>query len=77
MCDCISSVNQDLAQHNSMLVCTLFGKPNRVIISTCKVEEKKRGKLPSMLASFCPFCGEDYAAKPTVALVCMGFEEEL
>lgn len=61
MCDCISTVNEQLREQNAMLVFTLFGKPNRVVIATDKVDSKKRGRAPSMLASFCPFCGEAYS----------------
>jgi len=47
-----------------MLVTTLFGEP-KCVIHTMKVDDKKRGKPPSMLASFCPFCGERYGAAKT------------
>lgn len=59
-CACISDVNNKLAEHNAGLVTTLFAAPKRVVIGTNKVDSKKRGKPPYMLATFCPFCGEKY-----------------
>ena len=63
-CDCIETVNKGLREKNATLLFTLFGKPNRVVIETAKIESKVRGKPPAMIASFCPFCGESYAASP-------------
>lgn len=62
-CDCISDCNNKLAEHNACLVTTLFAKPERVAMETVKIDAKKRGKPPYMVAMFCPFCGERYAPR--------------
>lgn len=64
MCECLDKVNALLAEQNAELLTTMGfgGAPRRAVIETVKVESKKRGKSPRMLASFCPFCGEKYAA---------------
>lgn len=63
MCNCINTTNALLKEHNGQLVCTLFGEPSRVVIETIKLDPKKRGKSPAMLASYCPFCGEEYSTQ--------------
>ena len=64
MCDCNDKVNALLAEQNARLVTTLGfgGTPCRPIIQTEKLDPKKRGRSPAMLATVCPFCGEKYAA---------------
>ena len=59
MCDCIEIVDGRLAEHNATLLLPLFGK-QRVFIPLTKKEGTKRGKLPFLQATFCPFCGEEY-----------------
>lgn len=70
MCDCISETDKMLAEHNTTLVTTLFGIPQRVAVSTAQLATgrgKKRAAI--MIASFCPFCGEKYgAASPSAVL---------
>jgi len=63
-CNCITDVNRKLADHNSQIVCTLFGQPSRCVIETTKLDPKKRGRPQAMLASFCPFCGAAYRPAP-------------
>jgi rubredoxin len=63
MCSCIEDVNRDLAEHNAVLVTTLFREPNVAVIGTEKRDSKKRGRPPAMLATYCPFCGLAYDAK--------------
>lgn len=60
-CDCVQRFDERLREHNTTLVSTLFGKPPRVLIQTCKLHEKVRGKPVSVIASFCPFCGQSYS----------------
>jgi hypothetical protein len=63
MCDCISTINADLAKRNTntKLVVPMFG-PKAVLVETMKADEKNRKKPLSCLATFCPFCGEKYPA---------------
>jgi hypothetical protein len=58
-CDCIKSVNEKLAFHNSRINIPLFG-PKLPFIETIKLDEKKRGKPTKMFATFCPFCGTKF-----------------
>lgn len=62
MCDCIETVQTLLAKYNTQLVLPIFG-PQRLFVETMKLDDKKRGKPKSMFASFCPFCGEQYATE--------------
>lgn len=59
-CACISDVSNMLRERNAALVTTMFANPERVVMSTYKIDSKKRGKTPSMIATYCPFCGERY-----------------
>jgi len=56
-----------LKEHNVRLVSTMFSKPEVVVVETAKIDTKKRGRPPVMLASFCPFCGEKYDHKTEAA----------
>lgn len=67
MCDCIQQTNNMLKEHNVRLVSTMFSKPEVVVVETAKIDTKKRGRPPVMLASFCPFCGEEYTYKSEAA----------
>lgn len=61
-CSCVAMFNAKLADYNAALVTTMFHTPERVCIETYKLDAKKRGsRPPKILASFCPFCGQDYA----------------
>jgi hypothetical protein len=60
-CDCIKQINEQIgAEHNAILVTTLFGTM-KAVIDTEKLDSKKRGKPPVMLATYCPFCGTKYS----------------
>jgi hypothetical protein len=59
MCDCISTVNAMLSDHNTRITIPLIG-PQLPFVQTEKLDEKRRGKPSFMFASFCPFCGEKY-----------------
>ena len=59
MCDCVKTVNELLAQHNTKVELPWFG-PQQVFVTTIKIDQKKRGNPKSMFASHCPFCGEKY-----------------
>lgn len=61
MCNCINETNQQLedAGYNAAILTNLFGPP-KATITTYKADEKKRGKPPIVIASYCPFCGAKY-----------------
>lgn len=61
MCDCISEFNAKLREHNAVMVTTLFGT-QKAVINTEKLDSKKRGRPPVVIATFCPFCAEPYEA---------------
>jgi len=60
-CDCLSGANAKLAEHNAEIVVTWW-PVTRPVIETQKVDSKKRGKPPLMVATYCPFCGAKYPA---------------
>lgn len=64
MCNCIERVDEMLKEKNACLVATisLGNYPSRVGLMIEKYDPKKRGRLPSMVATFCPFCGAKYQA---------------
>lgn len=74
MCNCISEINQQLKESgkNTMLdipiVFSMSGglSGDKVTISTCKREDKKREKPLRLFAMFCPFCGEKYPSREAV-----------
>lgn len=62
MCDCISKIDERLAQENSRLVITFTlgnGAPCRVKLATEKLNPRNRNSMGA-LATFCPFCGVKY-----------------
>lgn len=70
MCDCISLVNEQLKKHNTLLNVTFpFSMTGdmRVVLSTVKYDDKKRGRPKTMIASYCPICGEKYDTKKETA----------
>lgn len=66
MCKCIEKMDEALAKANTRIGLALginvtsgskastFTRP---MVVTVKVDEKKRGRPKTALASFCPFCG--------------------
>ncbi len=65
MCDCVRTTDEALEKRgsNGRIIVNLFGPP-RCTIGLYKRNEKLRGaagKLPVLMASYCPFCGEKYA----------------
>jgi hypothetical protein len=69
MCDCIEKINEKLAPDH-YLNCTMSFRPGdveRPIIGLIRRDawklESRRGKLGSLLCSYCPFCGEKYEDK--------------
>lgn len=68
MCDCIRTTNESLrAKYNTELVTTISfveGQPSRVAVGTEKADSSIRGKPITLVATFCPFCGEKYTKHP-------------
>ncbi len=64
MCDCLELTNKTLADQgfNTFVDHTLpfFGGVAQAVLHTSKIDENKRGKPMTMIASYCPFCGEKY-----------------
>ena len=63
MCDCIKDINDKLKASGQCLDATMFGvrKATTMLIRTDKWKHENRRSMPTrMIASFCPFCGENY-----------------
>lgn len=69
MCDCRKAVNKRLAFSNAKIAEGLtfsVGGPKTEIalappmIVLERIDSSKRAKLPNLLATCCPFCGERY-----------------
>jgi hypothetical protein len=61
MCNCIDQANAKLLEHNTKIepmFGMLPGRMHEVIgTRTVKVNKSKRGNAKTILATFCPFCG--------------------
>lgn len=74
MCNCISEVEANLekSSRNTKLdipitfSLTGYLHSDKVTISTCKRDEKKREKPLRLFAAFCPFCGVAYESEQAV-----------
>lgn len=65
MCNCITTINDDLKPNGQCLDTTMFGvgKATTMLIRTDKWKYENRRNMPTrMIATFCPFCGERYPA---------------
>lgn len=73
MCECITKVNECLAEQNTQVTSTIGIVGGQlhwlgVRIETHKIDNHKRGKAVSLTAAHCPFCGEKYQnAAPDIA----------
>ena len=61
-CDCMKLVNEKLAAHNGRLATAFqltadMGIRMRLLLATEKIDKNKRKPVPSVMASYCPFCG--------------------
>lgn len=61
-CDCMKLVNEKLATHNGRLATAFqitadMGVKMRLLLATEKLDKAKRKPVPSVTASYCPFCG--------------------
>jgi hypothetical protein len=62
MCKCIELANQKLAPDNTRIedIFVITSSLRQALgIRTVKISSSRRGKPKTVLASFCPFCGED------------------
>lgn len=60
--ECFKKFDDHLAAHNGRLAMGLqvtekMGLNARLLIATEKIDKAKRKPVPSVMATFCPFCG--------------------
>lgn len=62
MCDCITTANEFLAEHNTKIELPMWTSSGKrtPFVQTVKLDDKKRGKPKMIFASCCPFCGERF-----------------
>lgn len=65
MCDCIDMANEKLAKRNTVLDVPVFigsgtVQTQGVRVATKKLDSNKKEGPVKLLATFCPFCGEQY-----------------
>jgi hypothetical protein len=70
MCDCIKRINEYLEPKNTQVTPTIAVSGNTfqflgVRIETQKIDTSKRGKPVSLIAAYCPFCGQKYEQEET------------
>lgn len=63
MCECIERMNGSLAQHNGRIAVAIQITPSmdlrsRLIVQTEKLDKSRRKPVPTVVATYCPFCGE-------------------
>ena len=78
-CKCLAEVDEKLAETGHFLAATMlsaaFGSVDKPIMTIMRkdrwVAETRRGKVGTMIPSFCPFCGIKYPedARPPRATV--------
>ncbi|NHC05897.1 hypothetical protein [Azonexus fungiphilus] len=66
MCNCGTELNKALAEKNGRLAMALqvtssMGLRSRLCIATEKIDKTKRKPVPTVVANYCPFCGEKLA----------------
>jgi hypothetical protein len=66
MCNCIKKVNEQLLDHNTRIVtpitfsATKLDVSTQALISTEKIDKKKKSGPVKLFASYCPICGKMY-----------------
>ena len=63
MCDCVKQMDERLAQNNGRIAVALqvtedMGLRSRLCVATEKLDKTKRKPVPTVMANYCPFCGE-------------------
>lgn len=61
MCNCLKEIDDSLKARNYDIdkSISLAGRDSRAIISISKIDPKRKTFF-TLVASFCPFCGEQY-----------------
>lgn len=60
MCECITSMDKVLQEHNTALTVALIG-PARALVDSYQVKGGRgQKKALRVFANYCPFCGEKY-----------------
>ena len=64
MCECVSKINEKIAPGNARIEQSLVITPDlglkvRILIATERIDKTKRKPVPRVVASYCPFCGEE------------------
>lgn len=61
-CKCIDAINRALVPRNAKLAITVSLTTGRAYpdLSLEKINPKARGSLPTLVPTFCPFCGAAY-----------------
>lgn len=66
-CTCITQANEQLAKDNARIARTMLlnldssaATISGAMIVVEKIDSKKRTKLPTLFASYCPICGKKY-----------------
>lgn len=79
MCECRERIDASLEPYGGRLAACFSGRSMRFepyLIQTEKREGAKRGaRVPLVLATFCPFCGEK-VERPPATLQCVGLSAE-
>ena len=65
MCNCAKKLNEKLAPLNYRLTRNLLEDNPPVLIEMHKIETRERTQSHSLVASYCPFCGKKYPARPS------------
>lgn len=63
MCNCIEKFNEHLKEFNTEVHLPFWSRSGILapFVETRKIDSGKRGKPRSVIATYCPFCGEKYA----------------
>lgn len=68
MCDCIKTMDEQLAPLNGALVTTFLANPAVCVLEVYQLKTGRgQKKPPKVLASFCPMCGVKYERKAEAA----------
>jgi hypothetical protein len=65
-CECVENVNEKMAEAGqNQRIAASFGLREghfvaRAVIETERVDSKRRNRPPRLVATYCPFCGQEY-----------------